>query len=259
MKNISLFFLLTFICIIASNCKKENCDKEPEQSNIDLKKGLLAYYQFNGNTADSSGNGNHGQLLNNGQLGYDEHGNYMSALDCYAHSQGMLVNNNGSIRFDTAFTVSLDVMIRDYLPNSFFNFINYSDGKGQSFSIGNNIFSTGQNWAIFINKETDFCSTSLISTDQNQYLKTNTEYQLTESWYNLIVSFHKGTLDVFVNGKLDKTAIFPNASLPFCSNSQLVIGNYLTEMSYGLNGKMDEVRLYNRVLNADEIAELAIH
>jgi len=249
--------LLIAFCIFSTGCKKEKC--EPKPSNIDLKKGLLAYYKFDGNTADSSGNGNNGQLINNGQLGYDEHGNSASALDCYNHNQGMVVNNNGKIKFDTTFTVSLDIMTRDYQPNSFFNFINFSSETGQSFSLGNNIFEAGKNWAMFINTGSDYCSNIVSSYNDAEYIKTKTEYQLTESWYNLIVSFQKGTVKVYVNGVLDKTKAFPNTSLGLCSNAQLVLGNYSAENAYGLNGKMDEVRLYDRILNDDEIAELSKH
>lgn len=258
MKHYLILTILCFSILILNSCKKDREENIPK-ANIDLKKGLLAYYKFDGNTADSSGNNNHGQLLNGGQLGYDEHGNYESALDCYNHNQGMLVNNNGTIQFDTAFSVSLDVMVRDYLPNSIFNFINYSNGEGQSFSIGNNIFGDGKNWVLFVNKETNFCSTLTDENDRNQYLHSLSQYQLTESWYHLIVTFSKQTVSLYVNGMLDKTFQVPNATIPFCNQSQLVIGNYLSGEAYGLNGKMDEVRIYNRVLNNDEIKKLSWH
>lgn len=257
MKYTFLPVLLIACCFFSTSCKKDKC--EPKPSNVDLKKGLIAYYKFDGNTADSSGNGNHGQLINDGQLGYDEHGNANSALDCYNHNQGLLVNNNGKIKFDTAFTVSLDIMTRDYQPNSFFNFINFSSETAQSFSMGNNIFDEGKNWAMFVNTGSDFCSKKVLSYNEDEYVKTNTEYQLTESWYNLIVSFQKGKVNVYVNGTLDKTGTFSNSVLGLCSEAQLVLGNYSSETAYGLNGKMDEVRLYNRILNADEIAEVSRH
>lgn len=252
-----LFALIFLSACFSIGCIKDN--PTTPTSNINLKKGLLAYYAFNGSTIDSSGNDNHGTLLNGGALGYDEHGNFKSALDCNGHVQGMVVNNNGSIKFDTAFTVSMTVMTRDYLPNSFFNLINYNDGTGQAFSIGNDIFTNGKSWTIFVNKKTELCSTSAILEDDDQYFTTKATYQLTESWYHLIVNFSKGRISIYVNGLLDSVYTAPVGELKFCANSQLVIGNYWSEQSVGLNGKIDDVRLYNRTLNAEEIAELSHH
>jgi hypothetical protein len=40
----------------------------------DLNQGLVAYYPFNGNANDQSGNGNHG-IVNGAALGADRNGN----------------------------------------------------------------------------------------------------------------------------------------------------------------------------------------
>lgn len=52
------------LLVLFSSCKKD-CD-EPEETGCvtDLNRGLLAYYPFNGNANDESGNGNTGTAMN---------------------------------------------------------------------------------------------------------------------------------------------------------------------------------------------------
>jgi hypothetical protein len=42
-----------------------------------------------------------------------------------------------------------------------------------------------------------------------------------------------------------------------CPASQIIVGGWWNNDMETPNGKIDEIRLYNRVLNADEIAELS--
>jgi len=51
----------------------------PVFGQVDLSRGLLAYYPFNGTAADASGNGNNGTLFNGVQLTTDRQGHPNSA------------------------------------------------------------------------------------------------------------------------------------------------------------------------------------
>src|SRR6185369_13332771 len=79
----------------------------------DLRRGLLLYLPFNGSIADSSGNNNPTQIVGYGAgLTYDIHGYANSAYGSDGTGGRLEVTNNGSIQFDTAFTVSLSFMER---------------------------------------------------------------------------------------------------------------------------------------------------
>src|ERR1700753_4486027 len=72
---------------------------------VNLTKGLLLYLPFSGNIADSSGNGNPTTAVGN-VLGYDAHGYANSAFNATGAGERIYVTNNGSIKFDTAWTLS---------------------------------------------------------------------------------------------------------------------------------------------------------
>ena len=68
MKKIILFVFIFFFCFILS-CKKNNNSPTGPGNNL-LTQGLVAYYPFNDNANDESGNGNnginHGAVFTNG-------------------------------------------------------------------------------------------------------------------------------------------------------------------------------------------------
>jgi hypothetical protein len=62
---------------------------------------------------------------------------------------------------------------------------------------------------------------------------------------------------VYVNGVLNSTAYSPNTSLYTCPMDKLCIGGWWDGDPESINGKMDEVRIYNRLLTTKEIARLS--
>lgn len=74
---------------------------------------MIAYYPFNGNTNDESGNNNH-PFRNTGNLSFDEHGKPNNALNLAGNGQKMVINNNGKISFSTDLSISFNVMIRSF-------------------------------------------------------------------------------------------------------------------------------------------------
>lgn len=65
-----LLFLFSLATLVS--CKKECEDDEPQPvCTAELTKGLLAYYPFNGNLNDESGNSNHAAAKNGAALTTD--------------------------------------------------------------------------------------------------------------------------------------------------------------------------------------------
>ena len=85
-------------------------------------------------------------------------------------------------------------------------------------------------------------------------------------WYHVVMvydgSLATNNLQLYLNGSPEKfgtisTGVTNNA-IPRISASKLRVGDYTaTAVTAPLNGQVDEVRLYNRVLTLDEIQELA--
>lgn len=220
-----------------------------------LDSGLVAYYPFNNNFNDESGNGNHGTVpAAGGSLTTDKDGKTDAAFNCNGNGQKLIAQNNGSLVFGSALSVSFNVMTRGSGRFPFVSMVENLTGSGANFSIGT--LHPYSNQLVFSVVDVDtVCHTphgySQASNAEGPAIVTNT-------WYNIICTFDRGTMKVYLNGVLaaSKAARFPQ--LKQCTNRQLLIGGWWhQDPQASLNGKIDEVRLYNRVLTTNEVKELS--
>jgi hypothetical protein len=231
-----------------------SCKKSSTTSDVHLNAGLLVYLPFNGTIADSSGNGNTVNGVSGAALTTDQKGNANSAFGGNGTGQRLLVSNNGSIQFSTDFTVSIDVLINNVQPQLFISMVDNTDAKGVSLGIGTDIPGL---------TNLDFSATDSLSTcnayggPTNAFNDTTPFIPQTNTWYNVIGTYHNGNMAVYLNGKTISTFKAVGTSVPICSSAKLIIGGWWDGDPQSINGKLDEVRLYNRVLNTDEIAALA--
>ena len=254
MKN-RLIILFVFLSGLGISCQKSSTPTPPPASDVHLNNGLLVYLPFDGNFADSSGNGNTVTPVNGASLTYDEHGYANSAFGGTGNGERLLVTNNGSIKFDTAFTLSIDVMTVNFELQDFVTMVQNNTGSGVTFGVGLGVGTTNR-FDFAVSDSTAGCND--IISGSNSVIDTTQFIVQPESWYNIVSIFHKGTLQIYVNGKLVSTQTGANTTVPICTAAQLIVGGWWQGApTASLNGKLDEVRLYNRVLNADEIAQLA--
>ena len=231
----------------------------PPDSTVNLKLGLLLYLPFDGNIADSSGNGNPTVAVGGNVLTYDAHGYANNAFGGNGTGQEILVTNNGSIDFDTAFSVSFDFMINAVQQQVFISMVNPVNGQGPSFIVDASIPGL-PNLSFFANDVTGSCSAAGQTTVQNPNVIADTSIApVPGSWYNAICIYHKGTIQFYVNGVLTNTLVGPGTAALLSPQSQIVVGGWWNTQPLTLNGKLDEVRLYNRVLTPHEIVTLSQH
>ena len=219
-----------------------------------LKNGLVAYYPFNGNANDESGNGNQGK----------EFGSILYQTD----RSGKLASSsyfNGSSFIEVASLNNLQ-----YNPISYSVWINPSSLVTVSKPLGNATSIVGR----------DLCGQGIQgqlviwnlapSVNQQVTLYTggsgfnfNYSPQLNK-WNHLVLIWDQnGDLKLYVNGNLSQVStfspvgFFPNGITPFrigagagdCINNS--VGRY------HWNGLIDDIRIYNRALTQEEITYLA--
>jgi hypothetical protein len=73
-------------CVIADDAFDDSVTVIIGKPEPTLTTGLVAYYPFNGNANDASGNGNHGVVVGAAASVADRHGNQNSALNCQQSS-----------------------------------------------------------------------------------------------------------------------------------------------------------------------------
>src|ERR1700754_322834 len=104
---------------------------------VNLTKGLLVYLPFSGNYADSSGNNNPTTAVGD-PLTDDAHGWAKNAFGS-SSGQKVIVTNNGSIKFDTAYSISFGFMVNSIAPQTYVSMVNPDNGRGPSFIIGTSL------------------------------------------------------------------------------------------------------------------------
>jgi hypothetical protein len=211
---------------------------------------------FNGSIADSSGNNNPTEAVGGNVLTYDAHGYANSAFGGNGTGQRILVTNHGSIKFDTAFTLSYDFMINASARQAMVSMINTSNGDAPSFLASTSMPGL-PNLDFAVSDVSKSCDSIDVGTLPNVG-DTSFIPQL-NTWYNVIDIYYKGSVATYVNGQLTTFVQGNGTAALLCPESQVVIGGWWNGDPITLNGKLDEVRLYNRVLTPHEIVTLSQH
>ncbi len=165
-----------------------------------------------------------------------------------------MVTNNGSITFDTAITVSANVMSKTIARYGILEFVDNTNGQSYTFGVAT-VSTSPFNFDYSVSNHLATCNG--LPTNSNTFADSTSFIPEPESWYNIVVIFHKGTLSAYVNGKLISTKSGGDNTVAVCPSAKLIVGGWWDGDPASINGKLDEIRLYNRVLNADEIAELS--
>ncbi len=219
--------------------------------------GLVAYYPFNGNANDLSGNGNHGVptenvVLATGVAG-DDNGAYL--FGGYSKPGHIYIRNSESLKFVDGATFSVFVK-----PTSW-----YAMDGGNSRSYGGT--------QCFISKNHDSGSISFVLSGSDEQLNVGVASS-SEKW-GIVSSndklkgnyLNKWTHIAFVYGNghaclyVDGILIDSKESTPDFSNineRDLYIGKFYDKW-YPFDGLIDEVCIYNRALSTSEIGMLAKH
>jgi len=206
----------------------------------DLNAGLVAYYPFNGNANDESGNGNDGTVYG-ATLTTDRFDNPNSAysfdgVDDYIH-----VNHSSDFE-SSSITAVTWIKVGEHGNRV----ISKHSGSNQcSYFVGATKISDSNwniRWYIF--------STSY----QGRAIDYQTNLK-SEDWYCVSASYDGSVSKLYLNGSLVKDSTFnePRAitSVPF------LIGKYEYDPdNVKWDGKIDDVRVYNRALTESEIDSL---
>jgi|GEM_PF-412011 len=224
-KTILNIILATFIiCNLFSN---ENSYA------YNLDSGLVAFYPFNGNTSDESGNGNNG--VNYGAtLTTDRFGNSNKAYNF--NRTYIEVPNSPSLQSPvTSMTLSFWANITQW------------DLSSASFLSKSNTGTIGQYGAIATN-------TPYIQFDiGGQYIRITRFFAL-NTWYHICLNWDGQKARLYLNGDAYDSVNFTGSVMP--DNNPLVIGKHTPGSIRYLKGKLDDIRIYNRSLKADEILKL---
>lgn len=203
--------------------------------------GLVAYYPFNGNADDESGNGNNGTVIG-ATLTTDRFGNVNKAYNFTNPNHISVPNSN---LFGDEFSVSYWFKINSYfgqrgvmsnvaVPNG--GFQQAFDGQIFSYILGYNFPLTPDPlWSNY------------------------TMLEPLSQWHHLALTYKKtgpvsSETQLFINGELKRSNTH-GLSISFTHNAIYYIGQNHSGLNF--QGDLDDIKIYNRVLSPNEILQLA--
>jgi hypothetical protein len=211
----------------------------PAQSFI--TNGLVAYYPFNGNANDASGNSNNATTVQ-ATLTTDRYGNPNSA---YSFN-----GTNSYIGFTNLPTTQVDnwSVVAWVNPASLNQLgiavsLGYDDGvTGNGYSLGISAGSSGD--------ETGNQLFGVLGGVYYGWINSGFTFMNTNQWYQVVMLRNAGATSFYVNGVQtpDSTTILPQTPTSFRIGSENGIRYF--------NGSIDDVRIYNRALSSNEVAQL---
>lgn len=201
--------------------------------------GLIAYYPFNGNANDESGNGNHG-TVHGATLITDRFGD---AAKAYSFDG---INNYISVPS----SISLNSPSSEISISAWTKFTDmYLSSNGFYYSSIICKGTTDVQYRIQIGKQNNNTYNIFSSVGVN----TSIELQ-NGSWYHLLLIQKNGFTYLYINGLLiDQSNEVSSIS---SSNSALYIGFDPPGLIEYQKGEIDDIRIYNRALTDTEVAQL---
>jgi hypothetical protein len=226
-----------------------------------LTNGLVAFYPFNGNPNDESGNGNDGAII-----GYDWHYgpdrfgqtnslylNTTSTPSAGLDGTYVIVPRSASLDFSQDFTLSVWISIPEIVY-----YVHNLISNGPDQPIGG--FTSGVNLRVIGHSQTNGeDDLEFICNHQDGDVQVSSAPQ-PNTWWQLVAVRSGTNLSLFKNGSLFTNAVMTAA----ISNSPAIwIGRHICPGypttctgSYPLVGGIDDVRMYNRALSAQEVGQL---
>lgn len=216
---------------------------------------LVAQFNFDGNTNDQSGTGNHGTLMNGATFSGDSPFASGQSLSLGDGAQHVLVPHHASLDITETMTVSAWVKPQG---NAWEGLLAKSPSNGSGANHAGNYeirIENGTSQLHFLYQQGGVDDTAFpISTNPAAAIAANT-------WTHIAVTIEQvganpGEVKYFTNGVLADTKLI-QAGFGATNTNPLYIGTR-ADLFTQWNGQIDDLRIYNTVLSSEEIAGLAV-
>ncbi len=208
--------------------------------------GLVAWYPFNGNANDESGNGIdgvvYGAVLTSDRFGQDSHAYLFNGV-------------NNSIRIDTSF---FDNGWNEYSVSAWFNCYNINKTRQcllntiphNGLSIVYHYSQNTHTISFWKNSDPGIVAWNILANAQSE-MQNFSQNQ----WYHLTFIKSSNVYKIYLNGIQDTT--FSASVSPISYPCGIIIGSIsaVASLEY-FSGKLDDYRIYNRALTQAEITAL---
>lgn len=261
MRTATLALTVMLSSFTITGCKQNENNSDPTPTTIPTN-GLIAYYPFNGNANDESGNKYNGVINQGVTLTTDRKSNKEQA-----YSFGG-VDKPGYIKVDNAEglylnkTLSISIW---YKLNSYYGMDSYANANqnGHHVLIGKEGDRDGIYMIVDNNQTTNkqnvaFYSKIAFSTNFSIWGNpTGTNTENINKWHHVVTTVDGATAKFYLDGTLvQTTSVSPDFASANTKNLYIGIMWALGMGWYPFNGAMDDIRFYNRSLSDAEVLAL---
>jgi len=199
-------------------------------------KNLVAYYPFNGNSNDESGNGNHG-TEEGATLTADRFGNPDSAYSFDGVNDVITIPQVYALNMENNLSISVWVKPNIEQNAMVLGKSNYSTATNYL------IRTTNSNFIEYAHKTRNFSDNNPLNIGQWNHIA--------------VVSHSTGEREIYINNSLSTFASQPDAygivTNAISIGAAYYFGSYFAEF---FNGSIDDIRIYNTALSASEVSNL---
>ncbi len=206
-----------------------------------LTNGLVAYYPFDGNANDASGNGN-GAVVYGASLGTNRFNQTGNGYRFNAKFQWVgTTNYNGFPESTNDFTVSAWIKLEKLNPSD--HAIIFANHLVDNFQLGMIPFNASGTALQFYTGNGMVCqSTQLL-------LQSNT-------WYNVAIVRRQNVVTLFVDGTNVGQSVVNTGNNATDSYRNLDFGFRGSSSQHQLYGQIDDIRIYNRAISTNEVGQI---
>lgn len=215
-----------------------------DQNPDTLKEGLVAFYNFNGNILDQSGNSHDGVATGGNyklELGGNKSYNFNGSGDY------ITIKNEPSLNPVNSITISLWFRPVDYygIGNDAIVVKPYTSHDAPFYQYLMGISGSKNSYYSF--------GFSLNLNGEYKIIGTGTNFWEEGNWYHLVGMYDGRSLKFYVNGNLENT--LPAEGTMRAFNTDIFIARQ-PNLEMNIPGTIDDLRIYNRALSEEEIKEL---
>jgi hypothetical protein len=213
-----------------------------------LSSGLVAWFPFTGNALDASGNANNGTV----------HGATLTTDKNSAANSAYLFDGASYINIPSA-----SLKLATYTYSAWVNATSLPSYGSVAlvFSMGDNVTSRGQNFSL-ANNYASALTVGLGGGSWNDApmlsatgVQTNVLPSLNQ-WYHVVLMRSTTSVILYVNNQFVGSATVPNGYPPLYTTSDIANIGINPQFINGFVGKIDDFRIYNRVLSTSEIGSI---
>ncbi|MCS7003996.1 MAG: OmpA family protein [Cytophagales bacterium] len=238
------FLALITYCLICFLGKLSAQKKTLPSTKPDLRRGLILYYNADNQAKDVSSSALHGNLLQGAAVQEGRCGFASFAFD----GEDDYIETPSSPIFQNLYN---GLTISAWIHPKSLSFV------GLAMIAGRWAFDNKKDqFALFINAEGKavFVVASQGTDEEGIFSRTNL---ILNEWTHVVGTWTPdGTLNLYINGKLDNTAKQHGKGFNRISDVTFKVGRQVIGRNRPFKGFLDDIRLYSRALNAEEVSQL---